>query len=181
MTIGPTGYWIGTPAEKVFDTSLSNALIDIVRGASVIDVGCGPGDYVRHMRACGIDACGFDGNPDVAEVSGGLCNRFDFATPCQFEPRDWVVSLEVGEHIPKRFEGVFLENLHALNRRGIVLSWAVPGQPGIGHVNCLPNAYLIEHFTRLGYALDSAQTDRCRSCSRVPWFKNTLMVLRRCG
>lgn len=38
------------------------------------------------------------------------------------------MSLEVGEHIPKPYEHVFLGNLHENNECGVMLSWAVPGQ-----------------------------------------------------
>ena len=48
---------------------------------------------------------------------------------------DWVICLEMGEHIPNRFEPMVIANLHAHNTRGVILSWARLGQPGYGHVN----------------------------------------------
>ncbi|CAG5124210.1 unnamed protein product, partial [Candidula unifasciata] len=39
---------------------------------------------------------------------------------------DWVVSVEVGEHIPAKFEDIYLDNLARHAKEGIVLSWAVP-------------------------------------------------------
>ena len=36
---------------------------------------------------------------------------------------DWVLSLEVGEHVPSRYEDMYLRNLHAHNCKGIILSW----------------------------------------------------------
>ena len=35
-------------------------------------------------------------------------------------------------------------------RKGVVLSWAVPGQPGAGHVNCRDNSWVIKRFADLG-------------------------------
>jgi hypothetical protein len=48
---------------------------------------------------------------------------------------DWIISLEVALHIPEKYEAVYLDNIlrHATKR--IILSWAVPGQGGISHIN----------------------------------------------
>jgi 2-polyprenyl-3-methyl-5-hydroxy-6-metoxy-1,4-benzoquinol methylase len=48
---------------------------------------------------------------------------------------DWILSLEVGEHIPHQLEDVFIGNLVRHAKKGIILSWAVPGQEGHHHVN----------------------------------------------
>ena len=45
------------------------------------------------------------------------------------------MSIEVGEHIPAELESKFLNNLVNSARRMVVLTWAVPGQGGEGHVN----------------------------------------------
>ena len=45
-----------------------------------------------------------------------------------------MLSLEVGEHVPSQHEAVLIRNLHALNCRGIILSWASLWQSGHGHV-----------------------------------------------
>ena len=45
---------------------------------------------------------------------------------------DWVVSLEVGEHIPPSGEAAFLANIRAHARVGAVLSWSA--SPGKFHV-----------------------------------------------
>ena len=41
----------------------------------------------------------------------------------------------MAEHVPNGAEATLMSNLHALNCRGIVLSWASLGQPGTGHQN----------------------------------------------
>ena len=38
---------------------------------SVIDLGCGMGEYVKAFRAAGLDANGLDGNPDTATLTQG--------------------------------------------------------------------------------------------------------------
>ena len=41
---------------------------------------------------------------------------------------DWVMSLEVAEHIPQDYEAIFIDNIVRHAREGVVLSWAVPGR-----------------------------------------------------
>lgn len=48
---------------------------------------------------------------------------------------DWVLSLEVAEHLPRSMEPVFVFNLDRHAKEGVVLSWARKGQGGSHHVN----------------------------------------------
>ena len=52
-----------------------------------------------------------------------------------WEETEAAMSIEVGEHIPAELESKFLNNLVNSARRMVVLTWAVPGQGGEGHVN----------------------------------------------
>ena len=61
------------------------------------------------------------------------------------------MSLEVGEHIPKEYEDIFINNLHNNNNKGIILSWAILGQGGFGHVNEQNNDYIKSKMSNLGY------------------------------
>jgi hypothetical protein len=54
----------------------------------------------------------------------------------------------VAEHIPPEYESIFIENLISCNRKGIILSWAIPGQGGHGHFNEKPNDYVIDLITK---------------------------------
>src|SRR5579872_4362992 len=49
---------------------------------------------------------------------------------------------------------IYIDNLHRHNRRGIILSWAVPGQGGHGHCNELENERVRDKFRSLGYECD---------------------------
>ena len=48
---------------------------------------------------------------------------------------DAAMSIEVAEQIPAQFEDKFVDNLVGSARDLVILSWAVPGQGGEGHVN----------------------------------------------
>jgi len=54
----------------------------------------------------------FDGSPFSEQVSSGRVRHLDLSVPQFGLPLyDWVVSLEVAEHIPPAFEAAYLDNL----------------------------------------------------------------------
>ena len=125
---------------------------------SLIDMGAGVGQYCSALL--GLDrnlrCASFDGAGNVAEITNGFVTWVDMTTPLTLPRADWVMSLEVGEHIPNHFEPMFIRNLHAHACRGIVLSWghrSRGGPKGQGHddSNYHSKAYLVDLFAKLGY------------------------------
>merc|ERR1712129_559280 len=108
-------------------------------------------------------------------ITNGQCEFLDLAIETEFPQQfDWIMSLEVGEHIPAEYEDVYIANLDANNANGIVLSWAVEGQGGKGHVNCHNNDYIKDKFKQLGYSNDlNAEKALRSSVTNAVWFKNT--------
>lgn len=162
----------------IFDTRLCDSLVQFFAGKTVVDLGCGPGEYCKHIsKVAKID--GFDGNPLTVTLTEGRGKVLDLSQPVNLGLYDWVLSLEVGEHIPQQYERVFIDNIHRSNREGVILSWAVENQPGRGHVNCRNNDYIKDIFSSLGYANDLLLEQHLRSNVEYPWFLNTLMVFRK--
>ena len=139
--VSERGYWIGSDImhEHKFDGSLALGLSKFFKkekAKSVVDFGCGPGEYVKMLRSQQIPCEGYDGNPDSAKISDGIVQVVDLSESFNLGKYfDWVLSIEVGEHLPKKYEKTFIENLHRHNAKGVILSWAVKGQGGLGHVN----------------------------------------------
>ena len=70
------------------------------------------------------------------EYTQGFVEYFDLSMPLELPKADWVLSLEVGEHVPSNYEqAMLIRNLHHHNRKGVILSWSVIGQGGHSHVN----------------------------------------------
>jgi cyclopropane fatty-acyl-phospholipid synthase-like methyltransferase len=173
------GYWLDNSNDgHVFDQSLATALLTVFAGRTVVDIGCGKGDYVKVFRGKGIVCDGYDGNP-LTPTFDPLLKVCDFSKLTDIGLYDWVLSLEVGEHIPKEYEQAYIENVHKSNRLGIVLSWAIEGQIGRGHVNCRNNDYIKDIFKGLGYENDLDSENRLRSLATLPWLPKTLMVFRK--
>jgi FkbM family methyltransferase len=177
--ISERGFWIGDLRHAhCFDAALTDELARLFAGKTVVDFGCGPGDYVRFLTERGISIEGYDGNPETPSFNPA-CKVLDLSGPIDVGLFDWVLSLEVGEHIPPRHELTFLANLDRHNRVGIVLSWATVGQGGYGHFNERNNAYVKCRLQKLGYQCDQEAETRLRQASTLPWFQHTIMVFRK--
>lgn len=123
---------------------------------------------------------GYDGATFVSEVTGGLVKYLDLSEPFLLSQKfDWILSLEVGEHIPIEFEQNFLDNLDKHSCKGVILSWAIPGQGGHHHVNNRPSQYIIDQMAKRGFQFDENWTDRFRSAAELSWFKNSTMTFSR--
>jgi len=177
----PNGAW--NTADKQahqFDSKLANALAAFLEHRSVIDFGCGAGGYV-HKLSERADCRGYDGNPQTPNITAGQCECLDISQPVQVHPADWVLCLEVAEHLPPQFEETLLSNLDRHALQGIILSWAHPGQGGVGHVNERSPEYVHQRMVDLGYRLDEESSQLIRSLSRLRWFRSNLMVFRKCS
>jgi hypothetical protein len=147
----------------------------------VIDLGCSIGYYARYLAENGFEIHAFEGTPGIEEIAlYRPIHPIDLSEPMPGLPRGQVLCLEVGEHIPVAFEAVVFDNLVRATASTLVLSWAIPGQDGHGHVNCRPNSYVIDQLCRRGLLFDPITSRRLRLYHGTAWwFRNTIMVFRR--
>ncbi|CAK8996436.1 Uncharacterized protein SCF082_LOCUS4790 [Durusdinium trenchii] len=183
LAIAPSGAWVGTEAAgyHMHDRPLADALITFfktVEAASVGDFGCGLGLYVRDLRSAGLRSGGFDGNPATWEITEGRCLQADLSRDLDLGTRwDWVLSLEVAEHIPREFENSFLKNLDRHTCSGMVLSWG--NQAGEGHVNLRTSEEVEELMREHGFLSLPEKTAELRAAATLPWLQSTVMVFKR--
>jgi len=180
-----TGIWHiadkDTP-EHQFDFSLAVAIVEVLKffqAKSVADLGCGLGTYCELFRIAGIPAFGYDGNPHTERLTDGRCKVLDLSKRIQIGKFDAVVSLEVAEHIPESLEEIFLLNAIRSTNNVLILSWAVPGQGGLGHINCRENEYVIEQVEKHSFQHHPSCSAYLRKSADLSWFKNTIMVFIR--
>ncbi|MEB5212778.1 hypothetical protein RXR86_28735, partial [Pseudomonas aeruginosa] len=119
---------------------------------TVYDLGAGPGFYSQFLKMRNMDVTSFDANNHLY-LSLCQIHHFDLSKPVDLIGKaDIALCLEVGEHIDAEFESIVINNICKLARNKIILSWAIPGQGGFGHVNCQPNDYIIEAITAREWA-----------------------------
>jgi len=149
---------------------------------SLGDFGAGKGLYGKHLVEAfngTLEYRGYDGAGDVETATNGFLKFFDLVLPLHLPMNDWVMSIEVGEHIPHSHEAMYIRNLHAHNCKGIVLSWAKTGQGGVHHINCHDKPYLLDIFQPLGYVLDVDATAKLTEKVEYDFLRKNVMVLRR--
>lgn len=182
-----TGYWNEEEAATGHDFSYRLAKFIgeyFDKDTPVNDFGCGKGEYLRYLHDIGFKSlCGYEGvvleGRDFYTVKPQ-----DLAVPFSLTlSQGNTISLEVGEHIPKEFEHVFIDNICNNTRKGGIafISWAIPGQAGYGHVNCQHNIYIIEQFRQRGFTLLLEDTLNARASveERFGYFRNTIMVFKK--
>eukprot|EP00636_Phaeomonas_parva_P006933 CAMPEP_0118854980 /NCGR_PEP_ID=MMETSP1163-20130328/2977_1 /TAXON_ID=124430 /ORGANISM="Phaeomonas parva, Strain CCMP2877" /LENGTH=242 /DNA_ID=CAMNT_0006787783 /DNA_START=101 /DNA_END=829 /DNA_ORIENTATION=+ len=138
------------------DQGLAPALVEFFKaeGAqSVIDFGSGGGWYADYLNQHGVPTRAYDGavgsstqnvtdakKEDVA-THRTFMNDYPFANVTRLAltfyhgtasvpPADWVYCIEVAEHVPGEFEDVLVANLVDHARKGLIVTWATPEQPG---------------------------------------------------
>lgn len=175
------GFWMGdVSTDYGFDTDLCKALCSRLQNRSVVDFGCGDGRYVDAMKLAGIDATGFDGHPNTSEITHGVCGTLDLASPFDLN-RQWdvVLCLEVLEHIPAQFERIALENITKACHQTLIVSWATPGQRGLGHFNEKSREDVEGALVDLDFKVDKFLSNSLRERATIAWFKNNVLVFRR--
>lgn len=178
--ISDTGFWISNEdSEHVYIPQLSKEINDFVHKnniKTVYDFGCGKGEYLKYLVEFdnSIEATGFEGHQTNGEFNNIV--KADLSKKLTLSPVDMVISIEVGEHIPVEFEQVFIDNVCSHAKDYIILSWAVKGQGGLGHVNCKNNDYVINEVEKRGWTFDKETTNQMRNMMPNIWIKNTLMV-----
>lgn len=186
--LGPYGGFCASPRLPTLhylDVSLANGLLDLFQQAqarTVIDFGAGLGQYDTGWRAKGLVVHAYDGAEGIEEFTNGSVTWLDLSEPVfdEVPHADWVVSLEVGEHIEAQYEQTFIDNVCSHALKGVILSWAVPGQGGHHHVNMRTNEYVAQQLRLRGFEYVPADTDRLRSMvTTSTWFQTTLMVFRK--
>ncbi|MBV8720624.1 MAG: hypothetical protein JO277_00650, partial [Candidatus Eremiobacteraeota bacterium] len=190
MIISHTGFWSGELRPDDYGWSRELAawivgfLADTPLDAPIYDFGCGAGTYLRALADAGhINLCGFEGEPlPLAYRLHPAIEQRDLTVPFSVPPGT-IVCLEVGEHIPAEYEHQLLDNLANNCADRLILSWAVPGQGGTGHVNCKSNDEIIRSLATRGFEHVDSWTAAARSVvppnSSTPWFRETLLLFRR--
>jgi len=133
--------------------------------ASVIDVGCAIGDFVKGFLDRGKDAHGIEGSQTcVPYMKIGLNRLFiaDLRYPIHFMITfDLVLCLEVAEHIELEHSSQFVDNLTQFGDN-ILISMAPPGQGGHYHVNCQEIEYWDDKFAVFGFARQDHIADKVK-------------------
>ena len=172
-------------AARASARAVAPLVLELTRPASVLDVGCGTGEWLAEFSAQGVkDVLGVD----AAHVPAGALSipleRFattDLSKEFDLGRRfDLVVSLEVAEHLAESSAALFVASLV---RHGalVLFSAAIPGQLGEGHVNEQWPDYWADLFAEHEFVPVDCVRRRIWSDPEVRWWyaQNTLLYVAR--
>lgn len=168
---------------------------------SVIDIGCGTGDFIAPMIAEGKDVLGVDFSVGSVEINvlGDRFRNIDITKPFDLGRKfDVLTSFEVYEHIPAgTAEKQYLENIKNIGANYMIISCAgmkVAGkdtgelypklekQWGRRHYNCLTLEDFASRVCALGYEVDGLKTVQWSKTPAIPgYLKHNTVVFKKLG
>lgn len=126
-------------------------LVDRFAVRSILDVGAGEGYALRFFHQHGVISHGFDGLRQNVDNAKYPIAEHDLKKGPYHYPCDLSYCVEVVEHIEEKYVDNLMDTL--INSPVVVITHALPGQPGHHHVNNQPKEYWIKKFEKLGYFL----------------------------
>lgn len=186
--ISSTGFWTADNAvsHHVNCAPLGQWFVEYFKDEKDVplyDFGCGMGFYANILQQNGFKyVTGFEGDPPQGKLFQNIVQQ-DLTKEFHVPAHGNALFLEVAEHIPAEFETAALSNV--INSIGsgkkLVMSWAIRGQAGFGHVNCLDNHEAIAKVEAFGfkYLHDDSMAARAVDLDQAPWFRNTILVFQQ--
>jgi len=180
-----TGVW--AKSEVAGQHCFSHRLAEWVAGYlpkdyPLLDFGCGLGTYSKYFRDVGFQNVTAIEGEDLEELFETEVVVHDLTHPLPAKYRGNIYCTELGEHIPGILMDKLLDNITECCTDKLVLSWAIRGQDGFSHVNCLDNYEVIGIMQDRGFKFLWGPTREARSVIEdfsCQWFKNTLLVFKK--
>lgn len=159
-------------------------LLDRFKPSSVVDFGCGSGEFVRAFIANGVaDVVGLEGEwiLDVKSISSDKWLRVhDLKSPIDLNGKfDMAICLEVAEHLPSEYSRILVKSLVNASDR-VIFSAAIPGQSGTDHINLQFPEYWATLFQEHQYYLEWDPRPTIWNQKGVaPWYQQNLLVFHK--
>lgn len=132
-----------------------------------LDIGCGPGAMVQLAEQYGLQATGIDGDYTLKRYNEERFIIHDYTkgvSPFR-SIVDLCWSVEFVEHVEEKYIPHFLPDF--AKAKHIIITYAPPGWPGHHHVNCKPQEYWVEQFSKYGLEFSEKDTDELRRISTM--------------
>ena len=153
-------------------------VLDQTGARSVVDVGCGSGEWLRGFRACGVgDSLGIEGEWAAGELAEFRFLAADLSNPLTVDRQfDLATCLEVGEHLPAHSASTLVASLTRLAPI-VMFSAAIPHQGGVDHLNEQWPEYWAALFRAHGYRPIDSIRPAVWTRNDVEWWyaQNTLL------
>lgn len=156
-------------------------VLELIRPRSVVDVGCGAGDWLAVFQQNGVsDVLGIDGDyvdRSILCISKENFKALDVSRPFTMDRTyDLAICLEVAEHLEPEKASDFIESLTRL-APVILFSAAIPLQGGTHHLNEQWPDYWVKIFGARGLVPVDAIRRRIWSNPDVQvWYRQNIIL-----
>jgi SAM-dependent methyltransferase len=158
-------------------------IIEIFNPKSVIDFGCGAGEWLSAFISNGVnEVCGIDGeyvNIDSLIIHKSNFIPHDLNMPITTKKFDIALCLEVAEHLNPLSSDLIVETL-IKSSDNIVFSAAIPGQGGVGHINEQPHSFWADKFIQYGYHVSDKLRLILIEDKTIPfWYRQNMLIFTK--
>lgn len=180
------GFWGGFCLDKenkevgynyAHDEKLAYTLGKLLKNKRVADFGAGLGWYCPIIKKYSKVCDEYDGSVNIEEVTNGRIKYLNLAEPINIKCNyDFIISIEVAEHIPKEYETIYLNNLIKCAKESIIITWATIGQTGHFHINNKAKEDVIKLFESKGLKYNEKSTNKIAYGTSYLYLKRNIMV-----
>ncbi len=175
-------------ALKLAYKDLANIISSSFDLGKVCDIGCGNGYLINYLFQKGVEVRGYDSSKSALNyIEPELQNKvkiINFSQVQDLPSCETAISIEVAEHIHKKYSDNFIKNITNIATKNIIFSAAKPGQWGDGHINCQPQSYWIDLFNQNGWKYKLKVSNNFNECignsqkinSLLYWLPGNFMI-----
>ena len=161
-------------------------LFEIYKPSSILDVGCGLGNWIQVAKQMGItDVIGVDGSyvdRSLLKINEQEFVEKDLTQAFQLNRRfDLAISLEVAEHLPESSAASFIKSITA-HADVVLFSAALPGQGGQNHINEQWPEYWQQHFEHNGFVMLDCIRPKIWNNNKIErWYRQNIFLAVKNG
>lgn len=181
IKINSNGWWESDiHIDHLLVPSICNWIIGFLKDYKdhpLYDFGCGTGHYLQKLSEAGYsNLIGYEGKIVKKSLFSNIIKQ-DISSIFNVPQKGNVICLEVGEHIPAKFEDNLLTNFANTCDRYLILSWSP--NDDFGHVNCLTNEQVIPKVVAKGFEFLPQETILAKNAVNDYLHFKSIMIFRK--
>lgn len=173
--------------DEIKDESYNSAkevapiIFSIINPKNIVDLGCGAGYWLKAFKEFSpcIKIKGIDGDyidRGLLCIANDEFQPMDLTNPITIDEKyELAMSLEVAEHLPENKAKQFVNSLTQLSDI-VLFGAAIPGQPGVNHINGQYPEYWASHFKDNGYVCVDILRPRIWTNKKIePYYRQNML------